>query len=230
MTAMESQTIIKEYLAFLDNKAFPCVGAKAALARQHIKCMVADHMECPKDDLTILQFLYDFVDEYRNSNEIFHSAAIIFKAPALLNEAHFDELLWKRLQALADLDKRNYHHDQRVNADPSSAHFSFSLKEEAFFIIGMHPASSRKARQFKYPSLAFNPHDQFEKLKEADRYDAMKAVVRRRDIAYSGSVNPMLNDFGDSSEARQYSGRNYEDQWQCPLNSKHAKNEHHSAT
>ena len=205
------------------------MGAKAALAKQNIKCMVAGHMECPKDDVAILQFLYDFVDEYRNSSEIFHSATIIFKGPDLLSEEGFDELLWKRLQALEDLDKINFDCDKRVSADPSSVNFSFSLKEEAFFIIGMHPASSRKARQFKYPTLAFNPHAQFEKLKASDRYEMMKAVVRKRDIAFSGSVNPMLSDFGESSESRQYSGRNYQDQWQCPLNTEHAQNEHHSA-
>src|ERR1700730_16719391 len=217
MIEIESQAIIGEYLAFINNKAFPCVGAKAALARQHIKCMVADHMECPKDDRAILQFLYDFVDDYRNSGGTFHSAAIIFKGPVSVNEESFDELLWKRLQALEDLDKRNYAHDERVHADPSSAHFSFSLKEEAFFIIGLHPSSSRPTRQFKYPTLAFNPHAQFEKLREANRYKKMKDTVRKRDIAYSGSVNPMLKDFGESSEVYQYSGRKYDNKWQCPL-------------
>jgi FPC/CPF motif-containing protein YcgG len=228
MIENESEIIIKEYLAFLNNKAFPCVGARAALARQQIKCMVADHMACPKDDLAILQFLYDFVDDYRKSKKTFHSATIIFKDPGLLNEEMFDELMWGRLQALADLDERNYCYDKRVNADPSSVNFSFSLKEEAFFIIGLHPASSRQARQFKYPTLAFNPHAQFEKLKETNSYEMIKNVVRKRDIAYSGSVNPMLQDFGKSSEAFQYSGRNYSDQWQCPLNITHAKIKHNS--
>jgi FPC/CPF motif-containing protein YcgG len=230
MIENESEIIIKEYLAFLNNKAFPCVGAKAALARQQIKCMVADHMACPKDDLAILLLLYDFVDDYRKSKKTFHSATIIFKGPALLNEEMFDELMWKRLQALANLDERNYDYDKRVNADPSSVNFSFSLKEEAFFIIGLHPASSRQARQFKYPTLAFNPHAQFEKLKETNSYEMIKNVVRKRDIAYSGSVNPMLQDFGKSSEAFQYSGRNYGDQWQCPLNITHAKIKHNSSS
>ncbi|HLA58060.1 MAG TPA: guanitoxin biosynthesis heme-dependent pre-guanitoxin N-hydroxylase GntA [Puia sp.] len=222
MIEIESQNIIQEYLGFLHNKEFPCVGARAALAGQHIKCMVANHMACPKDDMAILQFLYDFVDDYRHSKEIFHSVAIVFKDPERLTEESFDELLWIRLQALADLDKRNYDYDKRVNADPSSVNFSFSLKEEAFFIIGLHPASSRPARQFKYPTLVFNPHAQFEKLKQSNSYETMKAVIRKRDIAFSGSVNPMLNDFGKSSEASQYSGRNYDNNWQCPLNTKHA--------
>jgi uncharacterized protein len=229
MIEIESQAIINEYLTFLSNKAFPCVGAKAALARQQIKCLVVNHMACPKDDMAILQFLYDFVDHYRNSKEIFHSAVILFKEPGLLDEESFDELLWKRLQALADLDAENYDYDKRVNADPSSANFSFSLKEEAFFIIGLHPASNRQSRQFRYPALAFNPHAQFEKLRETNSYEMIKEAIRKRDISYSGSVNPMLENFGKSSEVCQYSGRKYDNQWQCPLNSKHAKIKHNSA-
>ena len=50
MITIDSQTIIEEYLAFLRNKDFPCIGAKAALARQQAKYIVADHMACPKDD------------------------------------------------------------------------------------------------------------------------------------------------------------------------------------
>jgi FPC/CPF motif-containing protein YcgG len=224
----ETGAIIGEYQAFLGNKAFPCVGAKAALAGGHIRCLVAAHMACPADDEDILQFLYDFVDEYRQApGHGFYSAAILFKEPVLLDELRFDAMLWARLQSLARLDGRNYGHDRRVSADPSSAHYSFSLKEEAFFIIGQHPASSRPARKFKYPALAFNPHAQFERLRQADKYETLKSVVRKRDIAYSGSVNPMLEDFGQSSEVYQYSGLNYDDQWRCPLNNKHAKDEHH---
>ena len=41
----------------------------------------------------------------------------------------------------------------------------------------------------------------------------MKAVVRARDSALQGSVNPMLDDFGTHSAARQYSGRAVEADW-----------------
>jgi FPC/CPF motif-containing protein YcgG len=54
----------------------------------------------------------------------------------------------------------------------------------------------------------------------------MKNTVRKRDIAFSGSVNPMLQDFGESSEVYQYSGRKYDDSWQCPLKITHAETKH----
>ena len=230
MTTIETDSIKASYLSFLNNKDFPCIAAKAAMAKQHINCMVADHMACPKDDYNILQFLYDFIDKYRAANEFYYSAVVIFKEPAIIEESLFDQLLWQRLQSLSNLDARQYAYDKRVNADPASPHFSFSLKEEGLYIIGLHPGSSRPARRFAHPAMVFNPHAQFEQLRHEDRYEKMKAVVRKRDTLYAGSVNPMLSDFGEASEVYQYSGRNYDTSWQCPLKINHATTNHHSAT
>ncbi|MBA2249899.1 MAG: YqcI/YcgG family protein [Chitinophagaceae bacterium] len=218
------QRIIDAYLSFLENKEFPCIAAKAALAKQQVKCIIVDHMACPHDDTSILEFLYKFIDAYRESPDLYHTAAVIFRGPQMYNEEMFDGLLWQRLQALHELDAKKYGYDSRVDADPLSASFSFSIKEEAFYIIGLHTASSRQARQFAYPVLVFNPHVQFEQLRVTTKYDKMKDVVRKRDIVFSGSVNPMLNDFGKHSEVYQYSGRNYDESWECPLKISHAQN------
>lgn len=230
VSTIDAENIISEYLSFLDNKNFPCIAAKAALARQQVKCFVADNMACPKNDAEILQFLYDFVDAYRNAKDFYNTATIIFTGPEMYNEEMFDALLWQRLQGLEKLDAQKYYYDNRVESDPSSAKFSFSVKNEAFYIIGLHPKSSRQARQFKYPALVFNPHDQFEQLKLTAKYDTMKTAVRKRDVLLSGSVNPMLQDFGESSEVYQYSGRKYNADWKCPLKITHAEPEHNSST
>jgi FPC/CPF motif-containing protein YcgG len=224
------QAIWDEYFEYLNNKTYPCVGAKAALARHHIKCMVAHDMTSAIEDNSILKFLYEFVDEYRTADELYHSAVIIFQQPLLINEELFDRLMWERLQSLHDLDAVNYSYDKRVDSDPASSKFSFSLKEESFFIIGMHSGNSRESRKFKYPALAFNPHDQFERLRALDRYEHLKDLIRKRDVEYSGSVNPMLRDFGTSSEVYQYSGRQYPNNWHCPLIIKYGKDEHHSTS
>jgi FPC/CPF motif-containing protein YcgG len=226
---VDTNTVSEEYREYISNKEFVCVAAKAALARQQIQCMVAGHMACPKDDYGILQFLYNFIDTYRNSNELYHSAVVIFEPSGIANEEMFDALLWQRLQSISNLDAGKYTYDTRVEQDPASPKFSFSLKEEAFFIIGLHPGSSRAGRQFKYPALVFNPHQQFEQLKETHKYDSLKKVVRKRDLSVSGSINPMLEDFGEASEVYQYSGRQYDEQWQCPLKIYHAKSANNSA-
>jgi FPC/CPF motif-containing protein YcgG len=218
MTTMKSEALIeREYKEFLDDKNFPCIGAKAALAKNNIKCVVLSHMACPAQDTEALQFIYSFVDGYRSSSDMYHSAAVIFKEPMNIDENTFDQLLWQRLNALSALDKKVFQHDTRVDSDPASARYSFSLKGEAFFIVGLHAASSRRARRFRYPSLIFNPHAEFEKLRASNRFIKMREVVRKRDVAYSGSVNPMLSDFNTASEVYQYSGKQYTSDWICPL-------------
>lgn len=216
-----NEAIIEEFKTFLGNKGFPCVAARTALAMDHIKNMVAGNMCCPANDRAILQFLYDFIDGYRSATASFYSAAVLFKGPEFHSEELFDKFLWQRLQALADMDATHHGYDKRVNADPHSPDFSFSLKGEACFIIGLHPASSRPSRRFSYPAIVFNPHAQFEQLRKTSGYGKLKSVIRKRDISFSGSINPMLKDFGESSEVLQYSGRKYDENWECPLKINH---------
>ena len=73
------------------------------------------------------------------------------------------------------------------------------------------------ARRFPWPTLVFNPHEQFEKLRTDGKWKRMQQTIRERDVALEGSVNPMLNDFGESSEARQYSGRAVPEGWHPPV-------------
>jgi hypothetical protein len=221
MTGIIMEQIIEEFRGFIDDKAFPCIGAKAALELNQIRCMVADHMACPKDDRAILNFLYNFIDGLNRGENLYHSAAVLFREPRFPDEESFDCCLWQRLQSFADIDAENYAYDARVSSDVSSPHFSFSLKEEAFYIIGMHPASSRASRRFTHPVLVFNSHAQFERLRQSDKFDHFKTSVRKRDIAFSGSVNPMLEDFGKAPEIFQYSGRVYDADWKCPLQIRH---------
>lgn len=226
----DNEKIKEEYFSFVDNKDFACIAAKAALAKQQIECFVADSIACPKDDYAILQFLYSFIDDYRNSSELYHSAAVIFKGNEVYNEEVFDKMMWQRLQVLSDMDSQRYGYDTRVDNDPRSHDFSVSLKKESFFIIALHAASSRPLRRFKYATLVFNPNMQFEELRKTGKYDKMKDVVRKRDLAFSGSINPMLADFGGASETYQYSGRQYTSAWQCPLKINHGQAEHNSAS
>ena len=217
----DNRSITAGFIDFISNKVFPCIGAKAALAKHQLHCLVAAHMACPASDNNILEYLYNFIDSYRSTGNHFHSAAIIFTGPKNITEAIFESLLWQRLQAISDLDAANYRYDKRVSADPASAQFSFSLKEEAFFILGMHPSASRESRRFSYPAIIFNPHAQFESMKKTNKYEMIRQAVRKRDIALSGSVNPMLNDYGISPETMQYSGKNYSLPFQCPLKINH---------
>ncbi len=209
--------IANNFQSFLSQPNFPCVAAKDVALKENITIMIAEHLACSFNDKAILDFIYDFVLTYRQRHQGFKSAAVIFKGPRDINESEFDTLMWRRLQAFRDLDAQTFSYDARVSADPASSLFSYSLMEEAFFVLALHPFSSRPARRFQYPTLVFNPHEQFVQMKASGTYSKMKVIVRKRDMSYSGSVNPMLKDFGEASEAYQYSGAVYDDAWQCPL-------------
>lgn len=229
---MTTETYIEQYKSFIYRQEYPCIAAKEAVRKQRVKVFVAGHMACPKDDRAILDFMYNFVDEYRSSEDFFHSAAVIFEGPTEIpSEEMFEAMLFQRLQSLADIGAKEYAYDKRVSSDPTSRDFSFSIKEEAFYIIGLHPKSSRAARRFDYPTMVFNPHQQFETLRATHRYEKMKNIVRKLDTAFSGSVNPMLQDFGSSPEVFQYSGRKVDQSWQCPLKiNNYIAGEHHPTT
>jgi FPC/CPF motif-containing protein YcgG len=67
------------------------------------------------------------------------------------------------------------------------------------------------------PLLVFNMHEQFVALRAHGGYERMRDTIRRRDEELQGSINPMVSDHGESSEARQYSGRNLDHSWQAPF-------------
>jgi FPC/CPF motif-containing protein YcgG len=134
-----------------------------------------------------------------------------------LDEEAFERALWARLQALHELDRRRYEWSGESSCDPRASDFSFSLGGRAFYLVGMHPRSSRKARRLPTPALVLNLHAQFETLRAQGVYETMRRLIRRRDLAFSGSVNPMLADFGQASEAAQYSGRLVPPDWVCPF-------------
>ena len=215
--------IINSFTEFITQGPFPCIGAKAAVAKNQLHCRVFGNMSDTDQDQDILSYLYDSIVAYHSCNDIFFSIVVIFKDTENITEDSFETLLWQKLQSLSDKDAALYKYDHRVSADTDSVAYSFSLMEEAFFIIGLHPASSRPARRFGYPALVFNPHAQFEVLKSVDKYESIKNSVRRRDLLFAGSHNPMLGDHGEASEVVQYSGKNYQVPLQCPLHSLHAK-------
>jgi FPC/CPF motif-containing protein YcgG len=205
--------------AFIRSNEFPCVGAKSALARNRLYALEAGDIRCPESDVALRQALIRFADQ--PVEEALTSFAWVFTRGAIMSEAQFESALWRRLQALHELDaKAGVAWDDDVSNDPASPQFSMSIGGTAYFVIGLHPGASRAARRFNRPALIFNLHDQFTRLKADGRYQQLQKVVRERDAEQNGDINPMVANFGDASEARQYSGRRVGDDWQCPFKAK----------
>jgi FPC/CPF motif-containing protein YcgG len=207
-----------ELVGLIADGRFPCVGAKSALARGQLKILVGHSLASAWDDLRIHTELLDWVREYRSDSSGLRSLAVTFEGPENLSEARFEQLMWERLQSLADKDDwLGQPCDASVSPDPADPEFGLSIGGAAFFVVGLHPDASRPSRRAPRPTMAFNLHNQFEQLRHDGVYDRMREKIIERDVALSGSPNPMLARFGESSGARQYSGRAVGSDWRCPF-------------
>jgi uncharacterized protein len=205
----------------VNSRSFPCVAAKSASVHGHITENTYGDLNEATYDADIIDGIGDFIAGAHAGP--LRSFVAAFEGPQDLTELAFEKAMWDRLQALHDLDARTCEWDERVSCDPASPNFSFSLRGRAFLVIGLHPNASRVSRRYPRPALVFNLHEQFETLRRLGRYDRMRDVTRRRDEALCGSMNPVLRNHGDRSEARQYSGRAVPDGWRCPFQSRHKR-------
>ena len=209
------QTALREHV---EERSFPCVGAKSALARGTLHIEPAWSITSGWDDNRLHDLLLEWSADYARNPDGLRSIAVVFGGPLTLTEAEFERALWQRIQSLSDKDQwKGQSYDDSVSPDPDDPHFSLSFGGQAYFVVGMHPNASRPARRTPYPTLVFNLHDQFERLREEGRYERMREAILNRDQAIAGDINPMLARHGEASEARQYSGRMVDQDWRCPF-------------
>lgn len=207
---------VAAFEAFIGNAEFPCLGAKAAQARRGITYFTAGSLASSTSDSAMVHALQTFAANSPSSRPFASFVALFPDTPSLAEE-RFESFLWKRLQAIHDLDAPRYPWDPGVSSDPDSPEFSLSVGSRAFYVVGLFPGASRPARRFACAALVFNLHSQFELLREQGRYERLRSSITERDVASSGSRNPMLADHGAVSEARQYSGRVVGKGWRCPF-------------
>lgn len=210
--------LIETFKDFVRADDFPCVGAKSALALDNLVLTEAQDIESAAEDLDIHAALKAFGENLDPNSAAVQSCVILFHGPRELDEAAFEKALWNRLQCLHNLDvAAGEAWTDEVDRDPDSAHFGMSIGGHAYFVVGLHPHASRPARRFAFPALVFNSHEQFERLKEEGRFYKMQEIIRERDAELAGDINPMLENYGEASEARQYSGRAVDENWKCPF-------------
>lgn len=209
-----------DFRAHVLGPGFSCVGARAAVRNNTYRFGLYDELGAAATTSALAYDLCEYARERPAFETDFATYVACFAAPAPADEAEWERLLWSQLQGLHDLDHAHHAWDPTVSSDPEDPAFSFSFAGTAFFVVGLHPASSRLARRFAWPTLVFNAHEQFERLRARGEFGRVREAVRARDYRLQGSLNPNLSDYGEHSEARQYSGRAVEEGWRCPFSSR----------
>jgi FPC/CPF motif-containing protein YcgG len=196
---------------------FPCVAARSVMNRKNYRMGLYPALGSIDAAAGVCNDLYEFAHEMRTANGAFTSFIAAFRLPHIHNEMDFENLLWQQLQRMHEVDARYFPWDASVSRDPAHPNFSFSIGGCAFFVVGLNPSASRRARRTRLPCVVFNPHAQFETLRAQGKFEQLQHAIRQRDMDFQGSINPVLTDFGEQSESRQYSGRSVPAQWRCPF-------------
>jgi FPC/CPF motif-containing protein YcgG len=203
------------------NPRFACLGGQAAVRQNAYRFGLYRAMGCERSSAALARGLASFAEDPDLQARPFTAFVASFVSPAG-DEESFERLLWTTLQQLHDRDRGPWAPER--HSDPRDPEFAFSFGGIGLFVVGLHAASSRFARRFGWPTLVFNPHRQFDRLRATGQFARFRDLIRGRDAAVQGSANPMLSDFGEISEARQYSGRAVGSQWECPF---HARDQSH---
>ena len=207
--------IYQSFQEFIISKDHPCIMAKTVFSMDNIRLKVYKNLGNLEQSKQLYKELKTYIEKYDFNSNQFETFIAVFPTSPKYNELQFEEQLWVQLNQLNTIDE--YDWDPSVTSNPTDNNFSFSIAGKAFYIVGLHPNSSRKARQSPYVALAFNLHWQFEKLREMGTYKRVRNTIRKRDKKLQGNINPMLEDFGSNSEAKQYSGRKVSEKWECPF-------------
>jgi FPC/CPF motif-containing protein YcgG len=208
------------FRAFVSAPEFPCLAGKGVVRRHDYGFGVFGTLGTELAAAGLASSLSRFVRALPCDGSELRAFAAVFPDRVPTTEIAFEQRLWRQLQLLHEQDELGVEWDPSASADPDSAQFSFSFAGRALFVVGLHPHSSRLSRRFHWPSLVFNPRAQFDRLRAEGKFERLRDAVRERDVALQGTPNPNLADFGERSEARQYSGRPTEKEWRCPFHRK----------
>lgn len=216
MAAREMDVVEAEFRAFVGAEGFPCLAGKGSVRRGEHELRTYEGLGTDQAAGRMALDLGRFVAGLPADGSGLRTFAAIFPETPPMDETGFERALWRQLQRLHDADPVRVW-DPAVCVDPEDPAFAFSFGGRALFVVGLHPASSRLSRRFRWPAMMFNPRSQFDRLRAEGRFERLRRLVRERDVALQGSTNPNLADFGEASEARQYSGRATEPEWRCPF-------------
>lgn len=218
-TTSVDPALLEHIKAYVMHPSFPCVGARSAVNTG--RAQYGSFGSLGSNEPTGLQALCDALSGFSQAYSAPSEAPVTYIATFdadVSDEDNFERRLWCHLQLLHGIDRHHFDWAPDVSNDPASCDFSFSIAGRAFFIVGLHPSSSRISRRAPVPCLAFNFHDQFQLLRSSGKFVKMQRAIRSRDVALQGDSNPVLKSFGEASEARQYSGRCVNSDWHCPFN------------
>jgi FPC/CPF motif-containing protein YcgG len=214
----DEQLIVKEqFREHIMSKYFPCLNAKIAFQRNTFGFGFYDILASKHTTKLLWHHLIDFINrqsDFWANNQIFTTYVACFRTPRDIDEIVFERLLWKQLQLIHNEDVQNgIKWAENYSDNPTDSNFGFSVGGRAFFIVGLHPNSSRRGRRFLTPTIIFNSLDQFTNLRQLKMFNEIQKIIRNNDLLQNKSINPNLIINHNKSDAFEYSGKLIQSDW-----------------
>jgi FPC/CPF motif-containing protein YcgG len=223
----EECTVKEQFKQHIKSINFPCLAAKVAFQRNTFSFGFYDLLGSKHTAKLLWHHLIDFINHQSSlweNNQMFTTYVACFRTPKDISEVAFEALLWKLLQLLHVEDVENgMKWADNYSDNPTDSKFGFSIGGRAFFVVGLHPNSSRKGRQFITPAVTFNSLEQFANLRQLKMFADVSQVVRNADIRQNKSINPNLILNEHHSDAFEYSGKLIQKGWTPDFKSLHQK-------
>jgi len=199
----------------LSRKNYPCVAALSSLRHAQYRVGIYADFGAGASSRALGRDLALFKAEQTATRSPYLSFWAVFDDAATLTEEGFEGAMWRELSSLSASTPEASRWDPKFSADPKHRNFCFSFEGDAFFLVGMHPRSSRLSRRFPLPTVVFNLYEQFEALGAG--YEPMVKLNRSLDCQFQGNVNPVVERWADKWESIQFSGRDNPADWKCPF-------------
>lgn len=172
------QEVDEAFRAFVGEPGFPCLAARGTIRQRRYRIGVYGALGAADVADQLAPDLARFAAQPLPASGGFTTLAAVFPDQPPLSEREFERRLRAQLQALHDADDVTVGWDPTVSTDPDDARFSFSFGGRAYFVVGLHQYSSRAARKFRWPTLAFNPQAQFTRLRADGRFGRLRDASR----------------------------------------------------
>lgn len=194
-----------QFRGMILSDAFPCLGGCGAVRRGDYRFAVYGPLASAGAVRDCAADLARFVGECPPETHPVAAFVATFHGPLISTETEFETALWQQLHGI-DPDAAAPRAD--ASEDPG---FLFNGRD--FFVVGLHPAASRWARRFAWPTLVFNALTHSDELRRAGKYERMQERILARDRSLQGADNPSL----PYTQRSQFSGRQVDGSWRCPI-------------
>ena len=203
--------------ALVGQKFYPCVAAVQSVAKKDYVVHEAREFGTGVDRDGIRKAICDYLRSWMKTRSTTYTLWLTYPNDQVTTEDEFEQRMWSQLSNFTSLEEREQDWAPGWSQDPKDPNFTLCIGGQAFFVVGLHPLSSRPARRFPYPAIVLNAFEQFEDLTRQGAYEAMVEKNRQREIRFSGDLNPMVEEHGDKWESIQFSGKTNSSDWKCPF-------------